>query len=91
MARIKLQQGNTVANIFAEFISAKRAKGLVNKTIHSYKTAWLWGKRVLVLKILHGISLGLQISIHRENKNSLGVPFYFAEDFCASVCKLLSS
>jgi integrase/recombinase XerD len=36
MARIKLQQGNTVANIFAEFISAKRAKGLVNKTIHSY-------------------------------------------------------
>ena len=36
MAKIKLQQGNTVANVFAEFISAKRAKGLVNKTIHSY-------------------------------------------------------
>ena len=34
MAKIKLQQGKTVANIFAEFISAKRAKGLVNKTIH---------------------------------------------------------
>lgn len=36
MAKIKLQQGNTVENIFAEFIRSKRAKGLRDKTIHSY-------------------------------------------------------
>lgn len=36
MSKITLQTSETVAEIFAEFIHAKRAKGLVDKTIQSY-------------------------------------------------------
>ncbi len=36
MPKITLQKSSTVAETFAEFIQAKRAKGLVDKTINSY-------------------------------------------------------
>ena len=36
MPIITLQNGNSIAEVFEDFILAKRAKGLRSKTIHSY-------------------------------------------------------